>query len=165
MSHQEVTNLGDSTPSVVTHCSLVYVSGENLWRSVWKCQMDVLSREHNVDEVTLEMWSHLAEDLFPDTLVFLKNKALSSVLASDGREGRHSSRITDGLQEIMSFIKILHALLEHSGKAEDLKYTSRKTKTTGRIPLNSISSVVKIMHLWLIFQLWALKGFIKRNRF
>lgn len=140
----EVTNLGDSTPSVVTHCSLVYVSGENMWRSVWKCQMDVLSREHNVDQVTLEMWSHLAKDLFPDTLVFLKNKALSSVLASDGREGRHSSRITDGLQEIMSFIKILHALLVHSGKAEDLKYTSRKTETTGRIPLNSISSVVQI---------------------
>lgn len=132
----EVTNLGDSTPSVVTHCSLVYVSGENLWRSVWKYEMDVLSSKHNVDHVTLEMWSHLAEDLFSDTLVFLKNKALSPALSNDGCEGRHSSRITDGLQEIMSFIKILHALLEHSEKAE---WTSRKTETG--IPLNSISSV------------------------
>jgi len=135
----EVTNLGDSTPSVVTHCSLVYVSGENLWRSVWKCEMDVLSSEYNMDQITLEMWSHLAEDLFSDTLAFLKNKALSPALASDGCEARHSSRITDGLQEIMSFIKILRVLLEHSGKSEDLKYTSRKTETTGRIP-HTISS-------------------------
>ncbi|XP_058646980.1 dynein heavy chain domain-containing protein 1 isoform X2 [Onychostoma macrolepis] len=126
----EITNLGNSTPSVVTHCSLVYVSGENLWRSVWKSEMNVLSTEHNVDQITLEMWSHLSEDLFPDTLVFLKNKALSSVMASDRCEGRRSSRITDGLQEIMSFIKILHTLLEHSGKGEGLKNTSRKTETT-----------------------------------
>ncbi|XP_039513458.1 dynein heavy chain domain-containing protein 1-like, partial [Pimephales promelas] len=126
----EVTNLGDSTPSVVTHCSLVYVSGENLWRSVWKCEMDVLSSEYNMDQITLEMWSHLAEDLFSDTLEFLKNKALSPALASDGCEARHSSRMTDGLQEIMSFVKILRVLLEHSGKSEDLKYTSRKSETT-----------------------------------
>ncbi len=129
----EITNLGDSTPSVVTHCSLVYVSGENLWRSVWKSEMNVLSTEHNIDQITLEMWSHLSEDLFPDTLVFLKNKALSSVMACDGCEGRQSCRITDGLQEIMSFVKILHTLLEHSGKGEGLKNTSRKTETTSRL--------------------------------
>ncbi len=135
----EITNLGDSTPSVVTHCSLVYVSGENLWRSVWKSEMNVLSTEHNVDQITLEMWSHLSEDLFPDTLVFLKNKALSSVMACDGCEGRQSCRITDGLQEIMSFIKILHTLLEHSGKGEGLKNTSRKTETTSRLYNNFIN--------------------------
>ncbi|XP_042622934.1 dynein heavy chain domain-containing protein 1 isoform X2 [Cyprinus carpio] len=126
----EITDLGDSTPSVVTHCSLVYVSGEDLWRSVWKSEMNLLSTEQNVDQITLEMWSHLSEELFPDTLAFLKNRAVSSVMASDRCEGRQSSRITDGLQEIMSFIKILHTLLEHSGKGGGLKYTSRKTVTT-----------------------------------
>lgn len=127
----EITDLGDSTPSVVTHCSLVYVSGEDLWRSVWKSEMNLLSTEQNVDQITLEMWSHLSEELFPDTLAFLKNRAVSSVMASDRCEGRQSSRITDGLQEIMSFIKILHTLLKHSGKGGGLKYTSRKTVTTG----------------------------------
>ncbi|XP_026076980.1 dynein heavy chain domain-containing protein 1 [Carassius auratus] len=148
----EITDLGDSSPSVVTHCSLVYVSGENLWRSVWKSEMNVLSTEQNVDQITLEMWSHLSEDLFPDTLAFLKNKALSSVMASDRCEGRQSSRITDGLQEIMSFIKILHTLLEHSGKGGGLKYTSRKPVTTDNTqafqsPCND--AMASSSHWWL----------------
>ncbi|XP_021335614.3 dynein heavy chain domain-containing protein 1 isoform X2 [Danio rerio] len=125
----EITNLGDSTPSVVAHCSLVYVSGENLWRSVWESEMDVLSREHIVDQITLKMWRQLSEDLFSDTLVFLKNTVLSPLMASGGCEGKQASRITEGLQEITSFIKILCALLEHSGKGGASKFTSRETQT------------------------------------
>ncbi|XP_067287609.1 dynein heavy chain domain-containing protein 1 [Pseudorasbora parva] len=163
----EVTNLGDSTPSVVTNSSLVYVSGENLWRSVWKCEMDVLSNEHNVDKISLDMWSHLAEDLFSDTLVFLKNKTIPPVLASDGYESRHSSGITDGLQEIMSFIKILHALLEHSGKREDLKYTSRQTETTDaeilQPPYNdamapSTQWSLRARNLFIVAYIWGFGG-------
>ncbi|XP_051967401.1 dynein heavy chain domain-containing protein 1 [Xyrauchen texanus] len=126
----EIINLGEASPSLVTHCNLVYVSGENMWRAVWKTEMDVLSREQNLDKITLKMWRHLAEDLFSDTVMFLRHKTLSPVMACDGCEGIQSSRITDGLQEVMSFIRILHALLEHFRKGAGLKNSSRQTETT-----------------------------------
>ncbi|XP_051531516.1 dynein heavy chain domain-containing protein 1 [Myxocyprinus asiaticus] len=116
----EIINLGEASPSLVTHCNLVYVSGENMWRAVWKSEMDVLSRVHNLDKIIRKMWRHLAEDLFSDTVMFLRHKTLSPVMACDGY----------GLQEVMSFIRILHALLEHFGKGAGLKYTSRQTETT-----------------------------------
>ncbi|XP_073667956.1 dynein heavy chain domain-containing protein 1 [Paramisgurnus dabryanus] len=126
----EITDIGDSNPSVLTQCKLVYVSGENLWKTVWESEMDVLSIKHNVDQVTLKMWRHLAKNLFTDTVMFLKNKRHSLVMARVENEGNPSSWIADGLQEVMSFFRILNALLEHFGKGGGLGCPSRETETT-----------------------------------
>lgn len=144
----EITDLADSSPSIVTQCNLVYILGENLWKAVLKSEMDVLASKHNVDWITLKMWDHLAKDLFPDTLVFLRNKELNSVMASVGSEGTASSRITDGLQEVMSFIRILHALLEHFENRVGLNCTSGQSETTGKISLFLI--LFKLLHLYVL---------------
>ncbi|KAI7795482.1 putative dynein heavy chain domain-containing protein 1, partial [Triplophysa rosa] len=164
----EITDLGDSSPSVVTQGNLVYVSGENLWKAVLKSKMDVLASKYNVDRITLKMWDHLAKDLFPDTLMFLRNKELFSVMASIGSEGRPSSRITDSLQEVMSLIRILHALLEHFAKEGGLNCTSSQSETTeGNTVLKphsfdamapSAQWGVQARNLFLVAYIWGFGG-------
>lgn len=127
----ETTSLRDATPSALAKCSLVYVSGKDLWKTIWKAEMDSLYRDHILDESTLKMWSRLAEDLFSGTLAALRQNALATVMASDGHEvSKSSPEITEGLQEVTSFIKILHALLGASGKGCVLKQTEKR----GNIP-------------------------------
>lgn len=109
----EITDLRDASPSAVTRCSLVYVTGTDLWKALWKSEMDVLTFEHKLDQRTLNMWNRLAEDLFSSTLSLLRQKALTSAIHND-EESLKS--LTYGLQEIMSFVRILRALLQHFGK-------------------------------------------------
>lgn len=106
----EVTDLSEASPTAVTHCSLVHVIATDLWKAVWKSEMDALCCEYRLDQRTLKMWNRLAEDLFSRTLSFLKQEALNSAIQVKG--GSHMC----GLQEIMSFVRILRALLEHFGK-------------------------------------------------
>ncbi|KAL6470881.1 hypothetical protein MHYP_G00195310 [Metynnis hypsauchen] len=121
----ESTTLSDATPSTLAQCGLVYVSGKDLWKSVWKAEMDALYRDCALDKSTLKMWSCLAEDLFSRTLVFLRHNALATVMSGDGVEDSKSSPgTTDGLREVTSFIKILHAFLGESGCG--LKTTSKQ---------------------------------------
>lgn len=110
----EVTDMSGAAPSAVTQCSLVYFSGKDLWRSVWKAELDILYREHTLEHRTLKMWKCMASDLFSKTLTYMKQNTLTSVMLADNcasRKAVHGS--ADGLQEIMSFIRILHALIEH----------------------------------------------------
>ncbi|XP_072546843.1 dynein heavy chain domain-containing protein 1 [Salminus brasiliensis] len=125
----ETTSLRDATPSALAQCNLVYVSGQDLWKAVWKSEMDALYRDHILDQSTLKMWSCLADDLFSRSLIFLKHNALSTVPSSDGHEASTSdSGITDGLREVTSFVKILHALLGASGKGRGLQPASKLTE-------------------------------------
>lgn len=105
----EITNLSDASPSAVTRCSLVYFTGTDLWKAVWKSEMDAVYCEHRLDRGTLKMWNRLAEDLFSSTLSLLKQNAIPS-------EGESCKSSMYGLQEIMSFGRILRALLQHFGK-------------------------------------------------
>ncbi|KAI4796220.1 hypothetical protein KUCAC02_027893, partial [Chaenocephalus aceratus] len=57
----EVTDLRDASPSAVTRCSLVYFSGSDLWKAVWRSAMDALSSEHKLDQGTLNMWNPCRE--------------------------------------------------------------------------------------------------------
>ncbi|XP_069545473.1 dynein heavy chain domain-containing protein 1 [Brachyistius frenatus] len=109
----EITDLREASPSAVTRCSLVYFTGTDLWKAVWKSEMDVLSFEHKLDQGIVKLWNHLADDLFSSTLSFLGQEALTSAVHVE----RGTSRSTTyGLQEIMSFVRILRALLQHFGK-------------------------------------------------
>ncbi|XP_061534497.1 dynein heavy chain domain-containing protein 1-like isoform X2 [Phycodurus eques] len=99
----ETTDLSEASPSAVTRCSLIYFNGTDVWNSVWKSEMDSLHRGFTLDKGTLEMWTQLSEDLFSSTLSLLKKNEISN-------KGQPS---TYGLTEIMSFIRILRALLQH----------------------------------------------------
>ncbi|XP_056223855.1 dynein heavy chain domain-containing protein 1 [Seriola aureovittata] len=109
----EITDLRDASPSAMTRCSLVYFTGTELWKAVWKKEMDALYCEHRVDQGILKMWNRLAEDLFPSTLSLLKQNALTSAIHG---KGEFFKSPVYGLQEIMSFARILCALLQHFGK-------------------------------------------------
>ncbi len=108
----EVTDIRDASPSAVTRCSLIYFRGADLWKSVWKSEMDALSFEHKLDRETLKVWNRLAEDLFSNTLSWLRREALTSAIHG----GESSRSVVHGLQEILSFFRILRALLQHFKK-------------------------------------------------
>lgn len=118
----EVTDLRDASPSAVTRCTLVYLTGHSLWKTVWKSEIDALSFEHKVDQGILEMWKCLAKDLFSSTLRLLRKTGLTSAIHND-RESSES--LTYGLQEVMSFLRILRALLQYLGN---------EVKTSDAIP-------------------------------
>lgn len=109
----EITDLCDASPSAVTYCSLVYFTGTDQWKAVWKSEMNALSFEHELGQETLKMWKRLSEDLFSSTLSLLSQKALTSAVHN---ERESSTKLVYGLQEIMSFVRILRALLQHFGQ-------------------------------------------------
>lgn len=115
----EITDLQDASPSAVTRCSLVYFTGQKLWKTVWKSEIDALSLEHKVDQGILEMWKCLAKDLFSSTLRLLRKTGLTSAIHNDKES---SESLTYGLQEVLSSLRILRALLQYLGnevKASD----------------------------------------------
>lgn len=131
----EVTDISGASPSAVTQCCLVYFSGKDLWKSVWKAEMDFLYREHTLDHSTMQMWKSMAADLFARTLTFIKLNALTSVMLTDNNAAKNSSYgASDGLQEVMSFIRILNALLDQCRKGYGLKCPPKETQ--GNLQLN-----------------------------
>ncbi|XP_076023406.1 dynein heavy chain domain-containing protein 1, partial [Genypterus blacodes] len=104
----EVTDLSDASPSAVTRCSLVHFTGKDLWKAVWKREVDALRSEHSLDQRSVNMWMRLAEDLFSSTLSLAQQRTKG--------EGQSPQNPVYGLREIMSCGRILHALLQHYGK-------------------------------------------------
>ncbi|XP_054600740.2 dynein heavy chain domain-containing protein 1 isoform X1 [Nothobranchius furzeri] len=116
----EVTHLQDASPFAVTRCSLVYFTGVDLWKAVWKSEMDVLLFEHKLDQEVLDLWKNLADDLFSSTFILLGRYNLTSAYGSCNN---------NGLQAIMSFVRILEALVQHFEKQiENSKTASQKGK-------------------------------------
>lgn len=105
----EVTDLSDASPCVVARCSLVYFTGTDLWKAVWKSEIDFLHCKHRLNQGALKVWVDLADDLFSSTLSLLKEKAIP-------RKGESFNSSPYGLQEITSFVRILRAFLLHFGK-------------------------------------------------
>ncbi|KAK2831187.1 hypothetical protein Q7C36_016273 [Tachysurus vachellii] len=152
----EATSLGEATPSALARCSLVCISGINVWKNVWKTEIDMLYREHVLNQNTLKMWKCLAEDLFSSTIIFLRHKGLNSVMTSEGPEASKSSpEIINGLQEVTSFIKILHALLGDSGKCNGLKSTSKQKRDNS---LKLLSTELHARNLFVIAYIWGFGG-------
>ncbi|KAJ7995608.1 hypothetical protein DPEC_G00246350 [Dallia pectoralis] len=160
----EVTDLGDAAPSAVTRCSLVHLTGKDLWKAVWKVELDVLYREHSLDQGTLDMWRRLAEDLFSSTLTVIRHKAFTSVMHT-----QFNNDIACGLQEVHSFIRILHALLEQFGKGSRLTTTQRtsdKREMTrvGGLPsctdalVPSTQQDIQARNLFLVAYVWGFGG-------
>ncbi|XP_030593777.1 dynein heavy chain domain-containing protein 1 isoform X2 [Archocentrus centrarchus] len=154
----EITDLCDASPSVVTRCSLVYFTGNDLWKSVWKREMNMLSLNHKLDHRIVKMWNHLGEDLFSSTLSLLGQRILTSAV--------HNERIsckspTYGLQEISSFVRILRALLQHFGKEVE-KPESLPHKDTRDIPPPATDAQSKqeqlSRNIFLLAYIWGFGG-------
>lgn len=109
----EITDLSEASPSAVTRCSLIHFTGTDLWKAVWRSEMDALYSEHRLPEGTLKMWYRMAEDLFHSTFSLLRQNAVTSAIHSKGQSFQSP---TYGLQEILSCFRILRALLQHFGK-------------------------------------------------
>lgn len=118
----EATDLADAGPSAVTRCSLLYFPGAHRWETVWKSEINALSFEHELDQRTLEMWNHLAEDLFSSTLSLLRENKLTSAIHN---ERESSKNLSYGLPEVMSFVRILRGLLQYLGKSVTMSKIER----------------------------------------
>ncbi|KAK5608280.1 hypothetical protein CRENBAI_001570 [Crenichthys baileyi] len=104
----EMTDLRDASPSTVTRCGLVYFTQTDLWKAIWRSELDALSTEYKLDQVVQKMWNRMANDLFANTLSFLGQHSLTSA-----NHFERGSCENYGMQEITSFVRILRALLEH----------------------------------------------------
>ncbi|XP_032390213.1 dynein heavy chain domain-containing protein 1 [Etheostoma spectabile] len=159
----EITDLSDASPSTVTRCSLVYVTGTDLWKAVWKSETNALFFEHKLDHGTLKMWNCLAKDLFASTLSLLRQNALTSAIHN---EGESPKSVMYGLQEVMSFVRILRALLQHFGKDVEKAATIpqidkpdtplHRTGTAGTDPPTKQDLLAK--NLFLVAYIWGFSG-------
>ncbi|XP_051802066.1 dynein heavy chain domain-containing protein 1 isoform X2 [Acanthochromis polyacanthus] len=159
----EITDLQHASPSAVTRCSLVYFTGTDLWKSVWKSELGALSFKHKLSKGVVRMWNSLAEDLFSSTLSLLGQQSFNSAIHTE-RESRKSS--TCGLQEIMSFARILHALLQHFGKevekSDAILQIDKKAKpltgsdTPGTDPQSKQDQLTR--SLFLVAYIWGFGG-------
>nr|XP_057943574.1 dynein heavy chain domain-containing protein 1-like isoform X2 [Doryrhamphus excisus] len=116
----ETTDLSHASPSAMTYCSLIHFTGNDLWKDVWTSEMDSICYSHILDQETLKMWTELAEDLFPSTLRSLMKNGIST----------KGQSYTYGLTEIMSFIRILRALLQHFSKELKKDEVQKDTRDT-----------------------------------
>ncbi|KAG9348498.1 hypothetical protein JZ751_002234 [Albula glossodonta] len=62
----EATDLQDASPSVVTHCSIVHHCVEDLWRAIWKAELEALHREPCLDQWVLKGTPHTLQKLSSD---------------------------------------------------------------------------------------------------
>ncbi|XP_054635114.1 dynein heavy chain domain-containing protein 1-like isoform X3 [Dunckerocampus dactyliophorus] len=131
----ETTDLSHASPSAMTHCSLIHFAGTDLWKDVWKSEMDLLYYRHILDQETLKMWTELAEDLFSSTLRALKKNGIST----------KGQSYTYGLTEIMSFIRILRALLQHFSK--ELK-KDEEQKDSGGADFTINKEIFLLAYVW-----------------
>ncbi|XP_048836493.1 dynein heavy chain domain-containing protein 1 isoform X2 [Brienomyrus brachyistius] len=157
----EVSNLENASPSVITRCSHVYHSGKDIWRAVWKAELQALYREQGLDEVTLRMWTRLSEDLFDSTLLFLTREV--SVLPED-RQEKLSRGVVYGLQEVMSFIRILHAFLVHFGNGSTLTPQTYNNEVAAHThcPAEPVVSTgpqeLQMRNLFVVAYIWGFGG-------
>ncbi|KAL0973177.1 hypothetical protein UPYG_G00199950 [Umbra pygmaea] len=166
----EVSDLADAAPSAVTRCNMVYLSGTDMWKAVWTVEMEALYREPTLDQGTMKMWNRLAEDLFSSTLAFIRQQALSPVMHGDGDgSSKLNKSVTCGLQEVNSFIRILHALLKQFGKGWGLEATPRTNDTKEITPVGahltridalipSSQQEIHVRNLFLVAFIWGFGG-------
>ncbi|KAM4583530.1 dynein heavy chain domain-containing protein 1 [Odontesthes bonariensis] len=147
----ETTDLRDASPSAVTCCSLVYFTGTDLWKAVWKSEVDALSFEYKLDQRIVQMWNRLAEDLFSATLSLLGQNALTSA-----NHFERGSCERYGLQEISSLVRILRALLQHSVKQLEKPKTIPQTDKIGTGPQSKQELLTR--NLFLVAYIWGFGG-------
>ncbi|XP_038160740.1 dynein heavy chain domain-containing protein 1 [Cyprinodon tularosa] len=153
----EITDLKDASPSAVTRCGLVYFTQPDLWKAIWKTEMEALSNEHKLSQEVQKMWNRLADDLFSSTLSLFGQHALSSA-----NHFEKSSCENHGLQEITSFTRILRALLQHFVKELNKINTKLQKGKTGETVNQSTEAQgdneLLARNIFLVAYVWGFGG-------
>ncbi|XP_067841628.1 dynein heavy chain domain-containing protein 1-like [Heptranchias perlo] len=113
----EVSDLSNAPPSAVTWCNLVCYQGNDTWKAVLDHMMDKIYSNYAVPRETVEVWSRISWDLVPNTLEFLQHHCVPALTHQTHYLTAKHNRVTYGVEEVMSFRRILIALLD--------KYVSR----------------------------------------
>ncbi|XP_035240223.1 dynein heavy chain domain-containing protein 1 [Anguilla anguilla] len=161
----EATGLEDASPAAVARCGLVLHSAGELWRAVWRAQLEALGRDPGLDPRCLRVWSRLADDLFARTLSFLGERRLAPVLPEPGAGPRE---VTHGVQEVMSFSRVLCALkeqfgsnrlkaaLKHTDRGEGTPDTSQKAPSDPATP--SAQQELQARNVFVVAYVWGFGG-------
>ncbi|KAK2817386.1 hypothetical protein Q5P01_025577 [Channa striata] len=144
----EVSNLSGASPSTVSRCSLVPLTGTDLWKAVWKSEIDAFYSEHRLDQGTLKMWERLAEDLFSSTLSLLGQQPITPAIHSNGQSSK--SHI-NGLQEIMSFVRICMRSYNILERKKEKLNQYHKYRTEAQMNKVNKSCLPEVFFWWLIF--------------
>ncbi|XP_041127932.1 dynein heavy chain domain-containing protein 1 [Polyodon spathula] len=163
----EVTELDGASPSVITQCGLVYHTEKDVWRTIWKAAVEVLTQEYSLDKRTKSLWSTLADELFAPTLAFLKCSSCSPVLI-EGTAAKQDKTVAYGMQEVTSFNRILRAFLEQcnsekgTGKRLRLGHIANKGNEAQSLYLDD-SSTQSSQHLlainmFVVSYIWGFGG-------
>ncbi|XP_061072291.1 dynein heavy chain domain-containing protein 1 [Conger conger] len=162
----EATALEDASPAAMTQCGLVHHRpAEDRWRSVWKAQLEALNRDPALDHWCLRMWSRLADDLFGRTLSFLRERKLGSVLPE---QVAGAEEVIHGVQEVMSFSRVLCALKEQFGRNRlkaASKHTDKKEGTSETPQKMSVALVtpsaqqeLQARNVFVVAYIWGFGG-------
>ncbi|KAJ1121057.1 hypothetical protein NDU88_009185 [Pleurodeles waltl] len=133
----EVTDLANISPSLSTQCSLVYYSGDQMWRAVLAACLSSLCFRYSITRRTADMIGTLSEDLFPATLSFL-GQICSPVLEPHAHLAITGlGSVANGLQEITSFQKIFLVLLDLHLRRDKTQLSALKKPMAGGHDLNA----------------------------
>uniref|UniRef100_UPI00398EF62F dynein heavy chain domain-containing protein 1 n=1 Tax=Pristiophorus japonicus TaxID=55135 RepID=UPI00398EF62F len=113
----ETTDLSNAAPPAVTWCNLVHCRGTDTWQAVLANSMAKIYQNYAVPRETAEQWRMLGQELVPNTLAFLEQHCVAALTQQADYATVQQNRVTYGLEEVMSFTRILNALLD--------KYMSR----------------------------------------
>ncbi|XP_061595557.1 dynein heavy chain domain-containing protein 1 [Cololabis saira] len=153
----EMTDLQDATPSAVTSCSLVYFTGTDLWKAVWKKEINSVCFEHQLDQGIVKTWHCLADDLFSNTVSLLDQHALTS--ANNFERG---SCKRSGIQEVMSVARILRALLKQFGEELEKPPSDNRDRAVDGINVFGSDGQSKqellFRNLFLVAYIWGFGG-------
>ncbi|KAH0625314.1 hypothetical protein JD844_033823 [Phrynosoma platyrhinos] len=113
----EMLDASGMPPSVCIHCPLLHCVGASLWRALLSSALVPVYRKYSLTQESLAMLQDLAEELFPPTLAFLQEHCCSVLLP----HSHPQSPVVEGAQETMTFVRILHALLEQYMRRDKIK--------------------------------------------
>ncbi|XP_038674896.1 dynein heavy chain domain-containing protein 1-like [Scyliorhinus canicula] len=108
----EVTDLSNAPPSAVTWCNLVHFQGSEMWKAVLDRMMNKIYSNYTVPRDMVQVWTRLGQDLIPNTLTFVEKHCISALHYQADYAMVKQNKVAHGLQEVMTFRNILHALLD-----------------------------------------------------
>ncbi|GCB83340.1 hypothetical protein scyTo_0023755, partial [Scyliorhinus torazame] len=108
----EVTDLSNAPPSAVTWCNLVHFQGSEMWKAVVDVMMNKVYSNYTVPRDMVQVWTRLGHNLIPNTLTFVEKHCTSALNYQADYVMIKQNKVARGLQEVMTFRNILHALLD-----------------------------------------------------
>uniref|UniRef100_A0ABM5FVF4 Dynein heavy chain domain-containing protein 1 isoform X2 n=1 Tax=Pogona vitticeps TaxID=103695 RepID=A0ABM5FVF4_9SAUR len=122
----EMPDASGMPPSVFTHCAILHCGGSALWQALLSSALAPVYRRYSLTQESLALLRDLAEALFPATLAFLQERCCSVLLP----HAHPQSPVAQGVQETMTFSRLLHALLEHYLRRDKIRHLPAQQEVT-----------------------------------